>query len=58
MKEERRGSSKIALGRENQSQTATEEDDGDWTREDDDRTEGACICTLTKPSGRKPMHVD
>ena len=57
MKEERRGSSKLPWV-ENQSQTATEEDDGDWTREDDDRTEGACICTLTKSSGRKPMHVD
>ena len=55
MKEERRGSSKLRWV-ENQSQTATEEDDGDLTGEDDDGTEG--ICTLTKPSGRKPMRVD
>ena len=38
---------------ENQSPTRIEEGDEDSTGEDDDRTEG--ICTLSEPSGRKPM---
>ena len=38
---------------ENETQTETEDGDEDRTREEDDRTEG--ICTLSEPSGRKPM---
>ena len=51
-KNERRGGSKLRWV-ENQSQTETEEGDEDRTGEEDDRTEG--ICTLSEPSGRKPM---
>eukprot|EP00731_Ephydatia_muelleri_P017950 Em0010g1048a len=51
-KNERRGGSKLRWV-ENESQTETEEGDEDRTREEDDRTEG--ICTLSEPSGRKPM---
>ena len=51
-KNERRGGSKLHWV-ENQSQTETEEGDKDRTGEEDDRIEG--ICTLSEPSGRKPM---
>ena len=52
-KDERRGSNKLRWV-ENQSET--EEGDEDRTGEEDDRTEG--ICTLSEPSGRKPMLAD